>query len=368
MKEAIKLAKKGLGWVNPNPMVGAVIVKDKKIIGRGYHKKYGYPHAEREALASCTQDPEGATMYVSLEPCCHYGKTAPCTEAIINSKIKRLVIASSDPNPLASGKGIEILRKEGIEVVEGVLKEECDKVNEVFFHYIKTKTPYLVMKYAMTIDGKIASRTGKSKWISGSESRANVHLDRHKYSAIMVGVNTVIKDDPMLNCRIEEIENHIDIDDLKHQLKNPVRIICDSKLRTPLNSRIINTAKDNETIIATCEEDNKKLERYIEKKCKIVKVKKMDERIDLKDLMKKLGELKIDSVFLEGGSTLNWSALESNIVNKVQVYIAPKLFGGENAKSPISGLGIDSPSQAFRMRKKTVKFLGEDVLIEGEVE
>ena len=190
MKIALDLAKKGRGFVNPNPMVGAVVVKDNEIIGQGYHEKYGHLHAERNAIADCKVSPMGATIYVTLEPCCHYGKTPPCTDAIIESGIKKVVIGSSDPNPLVAGKGVEILKSNNIEVVENVLKEECDKLNEVFFHYIKTKTPYVVMKYAMTMDGKIATYTGKSKWITGEESRLNVHKDRHKYSGIMVGVGT----------------------------------------------------------------------------------------------------------------------------------------------------------------------------------
>ena len=222
MKIALELAKKGCGFVNPNPMVGAVIVKGDEMIGMGYHEKYGNLHAERNAILSCKKSPKGATLYVTLEPCCHYGKTPPCTEAIIESGISKVVIGSSDPNPLVQGQGVNILRNNGIKVIENVLKEECDEINKAFFHYIKTKTPYVVMKYAMTIDGKIATYTGKSKWVTGEEARQNVHKDRHKYSAIMVGVGTVLADNPMLNCRIEEC-------------KNPIRIICDTNLRTPIN-------------------------------------------------------------------------------------------------------------------------------------
>lgn len=367
MKEAIDLAKKGAGWVNPNPMVGAVIVKSGKVIGFGYHEKYKMAHAERNALANCIESPEGATMYVTLEPCCHHGNTGPCTEAIIKNKIKRLVIGSFDPNPLVSGKGIQTLRDSGIEVVEGILREECDELNKVFFHYIKNKTPYVTMKYAMTIDGKIATYSGKSKWISTEESRANVHMDRHKNSAILVGVETVIKDDPMLNCRIEDIEKYIDISDIKYPMTSPIRIICDSFLRTPLDSKIVKTADKYRTIIASCEEDEEKIEEYRKRNCEVLKVKSLEKRVDLKDLMKKLGELSIDSVLIEGGASVNWSALENKIVNKVQAYIAPKIFGGQYAKTPVTGIGVDSPSQAFELKNKIIKIFGEDIFIEGEV-
>lgn len=355
MKIALDLAKKGRGFVNPNPMVGAVVVKDNEIIGQGYHEKYGHLHAERNAIADCKVSPMGATIYVTLEPCCHYGKTPPCTDVIIESGIKKVVIGSSDPNLLVAGKGVEILKSNNIEVVENVLKEECDKLNEVFFHYIKTKTPYVVMKYAMTMDGKIATYTGKSKWITGEESRLNVHKDRHKYSGIMVGVGTVLADDPMLNCRIQNG-------------KNPTRIICDTNLRIPLDSNIVKTSQEIPTIIATSCDHKQKQELYMDKGCKLVQIPKKDNHIDLNILMRYLGEEeKIDSILLEGGGSLNWSALNSHIVNKVQTYISPKIFGGIEAKSPVSGIGVENPNQAFYLKNTSIKQIGEDILIESEV-
>ncbi|MDD6795784.1 MAG: bifunctional diaminohydroxyphosphoribosylaminopyrimidine deaminase/5-amino-6-(5-phosphoribosylamino)uracil reductase RibD [Clostridiaceae bacterium] len=353
MKQAIKIAKKGCGWTNPNPMVGAVIVKDNEVIGEGYHERWGGLHAERNALANCTKSPEGATLYVTLEPCCHYGRTPPCTEAIIESGISRVVVGSLDPNPLVAGKGIEILRKSGIDVVEGVLKKECDEVNEVFLHYIKNKDPYVVMKYAMTMDGKIATYNGKSKWITGEEARKKVQEDRNRYSAIMVGVNTIIKDDSRLTCRIANG-------------KNPIRIICDTNLRTPLDSNVVVTSKEVETIIATCSNDDRK-QQYIDSGCKILRVDKKNGYVNLKSLVKKLGELNIDSILLEGGATLNASALEAQIVNKVQTYIAPKVFGGEKAKSPIGGIGVSAPIDAYKLKPLKFYHLGEDILIESEV-
>lgn len=354
MKFALGLAKKGYGFVNPNPMVGAVIVKDDKIIGQGYHEKYGELHAERNALANCKISPKDATMYVTLEPCCHYGKTPPCTEAIIRSGIQRVVIGSNDPNPLVKGKGIAELRKHGIVVEAGVLKEECDKLNEVFFHFIENKTPFVLMKYAMTLDGKIATVAGKSKWITGEEARNNVHEDRHRYSAIMVGIGTVLSDNPLLTCRIEN-------------RRNPIRVICDTNLRMPLDCNIVNTAKEIPTIIATCSTEIQRYLQYMDLGCKIIVVNKKENHLDLKELMIKLGEENIDSIFLEGGASLNWSMLQYGLINKVQAYIAPKLFGGEGAKSPIGGMGIENPEDAFYLENHKMTQLGDDLLIESEV-
>lgn len=327
MKRAIELAKKGVGNVNPNPLVGAVIVKNGEIIGEGYHEKYGELHAERNALANCKADTEGASIYVTLEPCCHYGKTPPCTEAIIKSGIKKVYIGAVDPNPLVGGKGVEILRDNGIEVETGILLEECLKQNEVFFHYIEHKIPYVIMKYAMTLDGKIATYTGKSKWITSEIARDNVHRDRSRYSGIMVGVGTVLQDNPMLTSRIENG-------------RNPVRIICDTFLRTPLYYDVVKTARDIPTIIATQINSKAKIEPYIEMGVRILEVPMKGDKLDLAFLMKLLGNMGIDSIVLEGGSDLNFSALNDGIVNKVQCYIAPKIFGGNSAKSPVGGLGV----------------------------
>ncbi len=354
MKMALKLAEKGCGFVAPNPMVGAVIVKNGKVIGSGYHQKYGELHAERNAILSCTEPTEGAAIYVTLEPCCHYGKTPPCTDAIIESGIKTVVIGSEDPNPIVSGKSIDILKEHGINVRTDILKDECHKLNEVFFHYIQTVTPFVVMKYAMTLDGKIATYSGKSKWITNEISREHVHHSRHKYSAIMVGVNTVIADDPMLTCRIPEG-------------RNPKRIICDTNLRTPLTSRIVQSAGEVPTYIATASEDKEKIREFVHRNCKIIHVPKRSEQIDLKILMKKLALEKIDSILLEGGAELNFNALKSGIVNKVQSYISPKIFGGSKAKTPVGGSGIESPSDAFTLANREISFLGDDILIEFEV-
>lgn len=356
MRMALELALKGRGWVSPNPVVGAVIVRDDgTIIGQGYHERYGELHAERNALKNCMEPPAGATMYVTLEPCCHHGRQPPCTDAILEAGIRRVVVGSGDPNPRVAGGGIRILREHGIEVVEGVLKEECDAVNEIFFHYIQTGRPYVVMKYAMTIDGKIAAYTGLSKWVTGEEARAHVQKLRHELSAIMVGVGTVLADDPMLNCRIPG-------------LTSPVRIICDTHLRTPLDSKVVQTASEIPTIIATCCEDERAVLQYTEKGCRVLNVAKSgDLHLDLQDLVRKIGAEGIDSILLEGGGTLNWSALESGIVNRVMAYVAPKLFGGSSAKTPVEGRGIPDPQEAVRLRDISVSRLGEDLLIEGKV-
>lgn len=351
---ALEEAIKGMGFTNPNPMVGAVIVKDGKIISKDYHRKYGEFHAERNAILKCDKEMTDAEIYVTLEPCCHHGKTPPCTEAIIGSGIKKVYIGSDDPNPLVAGKGAEILRNNGIEVETGVLKEECDRLNCVFFHYITHKTPYTVMKYAMTADGKIASVSGKSKWISNEQSRLNVQKSRLQYSGIMAGVNTVLKDNPMLTCRLENG-------------RNPVRIICDSHLKTPLNSNIVKTAKEVPTIIA-CLETAENSKAYEQSGIKIIQTPSDKGHVDLKYLMKKLGEEQIDSVLLEGGGELNFSALQSGIVNRIQAYISPKILGGKYAPSPVGGMGFDSPNSGVNLGSPEVTYFGNDILIEWEVD
>ena len=355
MRLALELAERGRGWTSPNPMVGAVIVRDGRIIGQGWHERCGQPHAERNALISCAQDPAGAVMYVTLEPCCHHGRQPPCTDAILKAGIRRVVVGSEDPNPLVAGKGIRILREHGVEVVEGVMRAECGRLNEIFFHYIQTGLPFVVMKYAMTMDGKIAAFTGASRWITGEEARAHVQAQRHRHSAIMVGVGTVLADDPLLTCRIPGG-------------KNPVRVICDTRLRTPLTARVVATAKEVPTILATCRTDGKARSAYEDAGCRILTTAEKNGHVDLRQLMEALGREQIDSVLLEGGGTLNWAALESGVVRKVQAYIAPKLFGGRDAKTPVEGQGVPSPAGAFCLKGAAITRLGGDFLVESEVE
>lgn len=359
MRRALELARKGEGHTSPNPMVGCVVVKDGRIISEGYHEKYGEFHAERNALTRCTEDTTGADLYVTLEPCCHQGKTLPCTDIIIEKKIARVFVGSMDSNPLVAGKGVQILRDHGIYVETGILEEECLKLNEVFYHYITTKTSFVVMKYAMTLDGKIACATGDSKWVTGEIARAQVHRMRGRYRGIMVGIGTVLADDPMLNCRVE---GGVD----------PVRIICDSNLHIPLESQIVKTASEIETIVA-CSQESLEAERKQEK------IRKLKEAgiqligtegahgVNLVELMKKLGEQNIDSILLEGGGTLNASALEDGIVNKVYAYIAGKLIGGMDARSPVEGMGIDRMADAITLKDMEIERLGDDFCIVGYV-
>lgn len=357
MRRALELALRGSGWVNPNPLVGAVIVRDGRIIGEGWHTAFGQPHAERHALAHCTEDPRGATLYVTLEPCCHTGKQPPCTEAVIEAGIARVVMGAPDPNPKVAGGGIAQLQAAGIEVTQGVLVEECQAINQAFFHYIQTGRPYVILKYAMTLDGKIATRTGKSKWITSEVARRRVHEDRQRYAAIMVGVGTVISDDPLLTCRLDEAD----------QPSNPIRIICDTHLRTPLDAQVVQTASSVPTYIATAETDCAKHMPYRERDCDIMVVPEAAGHIDLEVLMEKLGALGIDSVIVEGGAELNWSVLAYDVVNKVQAYVAPKLFGGAQAPSPVTGFGVEAPDYAIKLSRPQVTPLGDDLLIECEV-
>lgn len=353
MKLAIEEAKKGRGQVNPNPLVGAVVVKNDKIIGIGYHERYGELHAERNALKNCTESPEGATIYVTLEPCCHYGKTPPCTEAILEQGLWRVVIGTLDPNPIMSGKSVELLRSHGIEVEVGVMEEECHRLIRVFEKYITTKLPFVIMKYAMTMDGKIATKAGHSKWISCEQSRQIVQQMRYTCTGIMVGVQTIIDDDPLLTCRIPEG-------------RNPVRIICDSHLRTPLTSQIVRTAKEIPTYFATICKDVTVRKTFTESGCHFIDLPAKNNRPDLKILMQILGEMKIDSILLEGGGTLNWSALEAQIVDEVDLFLAPKIFGG-SGKTPVIGTGVDFPEDCISLIPLHTEQVGTDLLIENEV-
>ena len=359
MRRAIELAKQGIGKVNPNPLVGAVIVKNDRIISEGYHMVYGDLHAERNAFKNLAnpEDARGAEMYVTLEPCCHHGKQPPCTQAIIEHGIAKVYVGSNDPNAQVAGKGIKQLRDAGIEVETEVLKEECDALNPVFFHYITTKTPYVLMKYAMTLDGKIATRTGHSQWVSGEESRARVQQTRNALKGIMVGIGTILNDDPRLTCRIEGG-------------RNPVRIVCDSKLRIPLTSNVVVTAKDVPTIVATIEPHPEYLRFWKEQKAEleeagveVLVVKEQEGRLDLQDLMIKLGEKQIDGILLEGGSTLNYAALQSGIVNRIEAYVAPKFFGGSGFYTPVGGDGVELATDAMECELVSMEKIGEDVLL-----
>ena len=357
MKRALELAKNGIGYTNPNPLVGSVIVKDGKIIGEGCHEKYGGAHAEINAFKNASQDVGGDQMYVTLEPCSHYGKTPPCAQAIVKKGIKKVIVAMEDPNPEVSGKGIQILRDHGIEVVTNVMKEESTVLNEIFIKYITTQLPFGILKTAMTLDGKIATRTGDSKWITGESSRAYVHQLRHRVAGIMVGIGTIIQDNPFLNTRLKEGGG-----------SDPVRIIADTYARTPLDANILNNISKADTIIATTElADREKLKKIEDKGAKIIITPLEKQGVDLRYLMKKLGEKKIDSVLIEGGSTINYAALEAQIVDKVYAFIAPKLIGGSTAKTPIGGAGRSFMREAISLKGVRWKSFGEDMMAEGYI-
>lgn len=353
MRRAIALAKKAEGFTNPNPMVGAVIVKDGRIIGEGYHRRCGELHAERNAIASLKESAEGATIYVTLEPCCHYGKTPPCTEAILEQKISRVVIGSRDPNPLVAGKGAKLLRDHGVLVEEDFLREECDAINHTFFHYITSKMPFVTVKYAMTADGKIATKTGDSKWITQEAAREEVGRMRHKNMAIMAGIGTVLADDPMLNVRLEG-------------LKSPIRVIMDSNLRIPMDSQIVKTAKDYKTIVCCKAKENAKIEKLSSLGVWVWQFVSPEDRVPVEAVLKRLGEEGIDSVFVEGGAILNDSLFRSGLVNRLEVFIGPKIFGGQDAKSPVEGIGVEAVKDAQLFQLCGVRQIGEDVLLSYE--
>ncbi len=354
MQRAIDLAILGKGFTAPNPLVGAVIVKNDVIIGEGWHKMIGGLHAEREAIASLNESCEGADLYVTLEPCCHFGKQPPCTQAIIDNRIKRVIIGSRDPNPLVAGNGVRMLRNAGVEVIEDFMREECDALNPIFFHYITTGMPYTALKFAETADGKIAAFTGKSKWITNEESRRHVHALRGEYSAVLAGIGTVLADDPLLNCRLENA----------HQ---PLRIVVDSHLKLPLTSKLCKTANEYRTLAVYADADESKVRALENIGVSAVRFCGEDGRVDLLALAKYLGDNSISSVLIEGGGEINEAALKSGIVNHVYAYIAPKLLGGSAAKTPVEGQGFASPNEAVKMTLKKTTVFGDDVLLEYDV-
>lgn len=353
MKRALELASKGMGSVNPNPLVGAVIVKDGKIIGEGYHEEFGKAHAEVNAFLHATEDVEGAEMYVTLEPCSHYGKTPPCALKIIEKKIKKVYISQLDPNPLVHLNGVRMLEDAGIEVEYGILEEEAKKQNEIFLKYIQTKIPYVALKYAMTLDGKIATSTGDSKWITNEKSRRFVHDLRHAYQAILVGVGTVLADNPKLNTRRDEPS------------RNPIRIIIDPHLEIPLDAYVITSAHEQRTMIYTSLEANQaKIDTLKDKGVHVFQLKAQP-YFDLTELLKHVGEQKIDSILVEGGAHMLGSFLDQKVADKAYVFIAPKMIGSKDAKTPIAGHGVLYMKDAYQLNHVTTMTFDEDIMIEG---
>lgn len=352
MKMAVSLAGKGAGHVSPNPMVGAIIVKDGRVISRGWHKVFGGLHAETDALASCAESPAGATMYVTLEPCCHYGKQPPCTSAIINAGISRVVVGMTDPNPLVGGKGISILREHGIEVCTGLLEKEIRYQNRIFLKYITQRRPWTVLKWAMTLDGRIAAASGDSRWVSCEESRHYVHELRGRHMGIMAGIGTVLADNPMLNCRTDG-------------MRQPVRIIVDSHASLPEDSAIVRTAGEYRTVLAhTADAMRERLEPL--RGCGIETVEcaaTENGMVNLDDLMSRLGAMGIDSVLVEGGAELDWSLVSAGLADEHYIFVAPKIIGGKAAKGPVGGNGFGKMSDALELDIESVTTSGEDILI-----
>ena len=349
MDLALELAEKGKGYVNPNPMVGAVVVKDGEIVGKGWHKFYGGPHAEVYALDEAGEKAEGATIYVTLEPCSHFGKTPPCAEKIKKMKIKKCVIACLDPNPIVAGRGKKILEEAGIEVVVGVREKEAKELNKVFMKYITEKNPYLFLKCAITLDGKIATNERDSKWITNEKSREKVQFLRHEYMGIMVGINTLINDNPRLTARIE---NGV----------NPFRIVVDPHLCTPLESNFVNMADDNKSIIVTSKENEKndKITELENKNVKIIYMEGYD--FSVHEILKKIGELKIDSVLLEGGSYLISKAFKENRIDGGEIFIAPKILGG--GLPFINGFDFKEIKDCFHLQNVKFNVYDDNISVE----
>jgi diaminohydroxyphosphoribosylaminopyrimidine deaminase/5-amino-6-(5-phosphoribosylamino)uracil reductase len=354
MRIALRLAAKARGRTSPNPMVGAVVVKNGKVIASGYHRKAGEPHAEAIALRKAGKFAKGAMLYVTLEPCSHMDKrTPPCTPLVMQSGVKRVVIAMIDPNPRVSGGGIKALRKAGIEVVAGVLEEEARRLNEAFIKHITTGLPFVTLKLAQTLDGKIATSSGESKWITGEKAREEGHKLRDSNDAILVGINTVLRDDPSLTARIPGG-------------RDPVRVIVDSHLRIPLNAKVLARKSSAKTIVATLSDARKsKIKKLQDTGAEVLAVKSSHGRVDLRDLMKKLGKQDIMSVVIEGGAEINAAALKAGLVDKVVMFLAPLLMTGTNSLCSIGGSSPAKLSQALKLRNMSAKFIGKDLMVEG---
>lgn len=350
MERALELAVLGEGAVNPNPLVGAVVVKDNKIVGEGYHKKFGGPHAEVFALEMAGENACGADIYVTLEPCSHYGKTPPCAKKIIEMGIKRCFIASLDPNPLVAGRGIKMLREAGIEVITGVMEKEALELNRVFMKYISEKKSYLFLKCAITLDGKIATKTGSSKWITNEFSREKVQKLRNKYLGIMVGINTILKDNPSLNCRMENG-------------RNPYRIVVDPKIQIPLESNILNF-EDKKNIIVTSviNKDSEKVKKLLEKDVQFIFLE--GEEFKIADILKETAKLGIDGILLEGGSFLISKAFKEKEIDGGEIFIAPKILGDNSAIPFIQGFDIENIADGILLENVKFNSYGNNISVE----
>jgi diaminohydroxyphosphoribosylaminopyrimidine deaminase/5-amino-6-(5-phosphoribosylamino)uracil reductase len=360
MAMALDLAEKGRGRTSPNPMVGAVVVNGGQVVGQGWHKKAGTPHAEVLALNEAGKKAEGATLYVNLEPCCHKDKlTPPCSDAVIESKVARVVVGMVDPNPKVSGRGVQALRDAGIEVTVGVLGGRAGRLNEAFAKLITTGCPFVTMKVAQTLDGKIATSTGESKWITGPEARRLGHVVRDQVDAIVVGIGTVLRDDPSLTTRLDEAGEDI---------HDPHRIILDSHLRIPLDAKVLNTSSKANTYIATTiAASTHKMKEIKEKKGELLIVDEVEGRVSLPLLLEELARMGMTHVLIEGGARVNAEALRTGVVDKVMFFIAPKLLGGDDARGSIGGKSPESLNAAVPLTGVRYQKVGEDILIEGYI-
>jgi diaminohydroxyphosphoribosylaminopyrimidine deaminase/5-amino-6-(5-phosphoribosylamino)uracil reductase len=360
MQEALALAAQARGRTSPNPMVGSIVVKDGRVVGRGSHIKAGAPHGEVVALEDAGVQAKGATLYITLEPCCHYGggkRTPPCTRAIIAAGIRRVVAAMRDPNPLVSGQGLEELRQAGIAVKLSVLETEAAALNEVFIKYITTKRPFVLLKVAASLDGKIATVTGESRWITNERSRLLVHQLRDQVDAVMVGINTVLRDDPLLTTRLPGGGG-----------RDPMRIVVDTHLRIPCEARLLAASATACTLIATSPAAPTDKRLQLEGAgAKILVVEGDGPGIPLGPLMDQLGAMQVTSILLEGGGELHCSALRAGIVDKVLYFLAPKLIGGRSAPMAIGGQGFARLEEAVSLERMQVRQLDGDLLIEGYV-
>ena len=357
MKMAIELAERGRGYTAPNPLVGAVIVQDGVVVGKGYHARVGRVHAEINAIADAGDQAKGATLYVNLEPCNHHGRTPPCTEAILKSGLRRVVVGMSDPNPDVTGGGNQYLRDHGVEVICGVLQKESERLNEIFIKYVTTKRPFVILKCACTLDGYIATRAGDSKWITNAASRRFVHELRHAVDAIMVGVGTIKTDNPRLTTRLDD-----------KQGRDPIRIVLDTHLSIPPDAALLNLSSDSDTLIVTGPDvQEAKKKKLTSAGVRILSTELRDGRIDLDVLMTRLGNLGITSLLIEGGSRVNASALEAHIVDKLFFCYAPKVLGGDDGIPAFKGRGPAFMSESIRIRDVSVHRFADDVMIEGYV-
>ncbi|MGB5745683.1 MAG: bifunctional diaminohydroxyphosphoribosylaminopyrimidine deaminase/5-amino-6-(5-phosphoribosylamino)uracil reductase RibD [Desulfobacterales bacterium] len=358
MQMALDLAIKGEGYTSPNPMVGAVVVKDGAIVGDGYHEVVGGPHAEVNALDAAGELASGATLFVTLEPCNHTGRTLPCTQKILEAGISRVVVAMSDPNENVVGGGSEYLERHGLQVTTGVCEEQARKQNEAFIKYVTTGQPFVIAKCAATLDGRIATRTGDSKWVTGEAARRFVHRLRHAVDAIMVGINTVKMDNPSLTTRLDDREG-----------KDPVRIILDSHLSIDPGARVLQQPSGADTILVAGNGVARNKRTALEKAgARVIEASLKDNQIDMAALMVQLGAREISSILIEGGSRVMASAFNTGIVDKVQFFYAPKILGGDDGVPICSGPGAELMSQSVALKDIAVHRFDDDVLIEGYVE